>query len=362
MSLTVVVGGQYGSEGKGKLVSYLACMTEGEVAVVRCGGTNAGHTAEGNGKRWMLRQLPSGAVREDCELYLAAGMVIDVDLLLEEIARTGISPARLHIDTHATLIDETDAGTERTGDLRARVGSTLSGTGAAAARKLMREPNVVAAVADDALYAYRDDAVQSLHALLQRGAHIIVEGTQGAGLSLHHGNFPFVTGRDTTAAAFLSEAGLPVTAVSDVVMVLRTYPIRVAGNSGPMPAGEISWETVAERAGCPTALAEYTSVTGKLRRVGEFDFDLARRAVALNGPTSLAVHGVDYLAHTDLGCRSFEALSDTSRMWLTELELELHVPVRYVFTGPDGAELIDRGTEYRLAAPGRAVETRGLGT
>lgn len=349
MPLTVVVGGQYGSEGKGKLVSHLACREPGPVAVVRCGGPNAGHTAEGCGRRLMLRQLPSGAVDDHCQLAIAAGMQIDLDLLLREIDTAGVGPGRLTIDPNATLIDPADVEAERAQGLLERVGSTLTGTGAAIARKVMRAPEVRRAADVDALAPFIGDVSLCMTRLLDVGGHVIVEGTQGAGLSLHHGDYPHVTGRDTTAAAFLSEAGLAPRWLDDVIVVLRTFPIRVGGASGPM-RGEISWEEVRERSRYPQALAEYTTVTGRLRRIAEFDWELAGRAVRLNGPTALAVHGLDYVDHSDLGCRSSDELSARSQAFLDELEARLGVPVRWLFTGPAGEDLIDRGPDEPFSA------------
>jgi adenylosuccinate synthase len=128
-------------------------------------------------------------------------------------------------------------------------------------------------------------------------------------------------------------------------MVLRTYPIRVGGPSGPL-RNEISWEEIQGRSGYPTALAEYTTVTGRLRRVGEFDWELARSATQLNGPTALALHGADYLNYEDLGVKSWGALSQKTRGFVESLERELSVPVRYIFTGPDVNDLIDRKCKW----------------
>ncbi len=350
MALTVVVGGQYGSEGKGKLVSFLAKRNVPDVAVVRCGGSNAGHTADGLLGRALLRQLPSGAVEPDCRLLLAAGMQLDVDVLLREIEQLQITPDRLVVDRGAAVIDAQDRDTERSTQLYDRIGSTLTGTGSAAARKVMRDPCLKRAEDISELGPFIGEVSRELSRLLAAGTHVVVEGTQGAGLSLHHGPYPFTTGRDTTAAAFLSEAGLPPTRVTDVAMVVRTYPIRVGGPSGPL-FGEISWDEVARRSRYPTALAEYTTVTGRLRRIGEFDWDMAMDAVRLNAPTSLALHGVDYLNHADLAARSWSDLSKVSRAFIDRLERELGVPVRYIFTGPDGTDLIDRGCELRRSDP-----------
>jgi adenylosuccinate synthase len=279
-------------------------------------------------------------------LALAAGMQLDLDVLLSEIEMTEVEPERLAIDPNATLIDDQDVETEKSLLLGERIGSTLTGTGAALARKVMRIRDVRRAGDVEALSPYIADVSTRLHELIASNAHVIVEGTQGLGLSLHHGTYPYVTARDTTAAAFLSEAGLPPTLVDDVVVVLRTFPIRVGGPSGPLP-GETTWEDIRVRAGYPEALAEYTTVTGRLRRVAGFDWDLAERAVRLNGATAIAVHGLDYINHDDLGCRSRERLSRCSRQFVEDLEGRLNVPVRWLYTGPGGDDIVDWGSESR---------------
>ena len=127
------------------------------------------------------------------------------------------------------------------------------------------------------------------------------KGTQGAGLSLYHGKYPYVTSRDTSVAGCLSEAGIPPSRVRRVVMVCRTYPIRVespkSSTSGPMGT-EINWKTVSKRSGIPRSQLEdkeKTSTTHRRRRVAEFDWELLRRASALNGPTDVALAFADYL-------------------------------------------------------------------
>ena len=340
MALSVVTGGQYGSEAKGKLVSYLACSSSVPTSVVRCGGPNAGHTASAPGRSLTLRQIPSGVVDERAQLYLAAGMVLDLPVLLDEIGQTHLTPARLHIDPAAILLDETDRLAES--GLRDRVGSTLSGTGAATARKVLRVPGLRLAAAAPELSPYLGDVSALLNADLDARTPVIVEGTQGFGLSLHHSLvYPFTTSRDTTAAAFLSEAGLSPRLVTDIFMVLRTYPIRVAGNSGPL-AYETDWPTVTKLSGYPRPLSEFTTVTHRLRRVGRFDLELVRRAVRVNRPTGIALHGLDYLAYQDFGKTSFSDLSATSRTFIDRLESDLGVPVLFLFTGPDAEHIIDR--------------------
>jgi adenylosuccinate synthase len=341
MGVTVVVGGQYGSEGKGKLVAHLARTARGPVAVARCGGTNSGHTVEYRGTPYPFRQLPSAAVLEGVQLFLAAGMVIDVDLLLKEIAEVGLDEDRLHVDRNAVLLDQGDVSTESGSSLRERVGSTLSGTGSATARKVLRDPTQKTAKAAPDLKKFITNVSQDLNKLIDSGTAVVVEGTQGIGLSLHHSpHFPFATSRDTSAAAFLSEVGLAPTLVSDVVVVFRTFPIRVAGNSGPLP-NEMTWEELARRAGSPSPFSEFTTVTKKLRRVGEFDWDQAEEAVRINRPSRLALHGMDYISFSDRGARRLSDLSFESRRFIERVESRLAVPVHFIFTGPRNEDIID---------------------
>jgi len=342
MPLTVVVGGQYGSEGKGKMVAHLVMNSALPTSVVRCGGSNAGHTAHVGGRTYRLRQLPTGVVAEDCKLFLAAGMLIDLEVLSSEIATCGVAASRLRIDRNAAVISDEDKKEENRLGLRQRIASTLSGTGAATARKVLRDAGLRLAKDIPELREYIGDVSRELNDAYDRGEHVIVEGTQGFGLSLHHTQaFPFATSRDTTAAAFLADAGLSPLLVTEVVLVLRTYPIRVGGNSGPMYR-EITWREVARRSGCKQELAEYTTVTGTLRRVGEFDWHLAERSVRANRPTALAIHGLDYLDYTDCGKSRWDSLGCKSRTFVQDIERRLQVPVRYLFTGPGEADLIDR--------------------
>ena len=343
MPVTVVVGGQYGSEGKGKMVSYLSCAASDPTSVVRCGGSNAGHTAQGFGQTLRLRQVPSGVVNKNCSLYLAAGMVIDLPVLLAEIELTSLDPSRLRIDRNAIVMRQDDSNAEKHAGLRDRIGSTLSGTGFATARKVLRQEGVDLARTVPQLKGFISNVSEQINDAVDRGEHVIVEGTQGMGLSLHHADhYPYVTSRDTTASAFLSDAGLAPALVTETILVLRTYPIRVAGKSGHMYL-EITWDDVRQRSGYPYPIAEYTTVTNALRRIGEFDWELAEQAVRLNRPTAIAIHGADYIDYLDYGKRDWTLLGAKSRAFIDEIETRLNTIVGYVFTGPKEGQLIDRG-------------------
>lgn len=332
MSCTIVVGGQFGSEGKGKVVSLMAAQVH-EPWVVRCGGPNSGHTVSVAGSEVVLRQVPAGAGHPRAVLLLGAGCAVDVDILLAEMEKLGLGRERVVVDPRAVLVTEADKAVEA--DAVIRIASTSSGTGAAMARRMMRSPDVLLAGQCDAIRTrVRVEPVAPLlHAQLTRGGHVIVEGTQGFGLSLLHGSeYPYVTARDTTAAGFASEVGLSPRHINSIVVVIRTFPIRVGGNSGPLP-DEVDWETVRRISGAPKVMPEYTSVTHRLRRVAKFDLNAVVTACRYNYPTALAVMGLDRLDYQDTGKRRLADLTAGARQFLRKLEQSTGVPVAWAGTG-----------------------------
>jgi adenylosuccinate synthase len=134
-------------------------------------------------------------------------------------------------------------------------------------------------------------------------------------------------------------------------MVIRRYPIRVAGRSGPLKS-EITWEEVAKRAGYPRPIAEYTTVTGNLRRIGDFDEEVVERAVEANRPTGLALHGADYIDYRDYGLTSWDSLGPRTVDFIHYLEDRFGIPVLFVFTGPEGGQLIDRREALGMSTMG----------
>ena len=341
----VVVGGQYGSEGKGHIASYLSR----EYAVlVRVGGPNAGHKVFQEPNPYTHHQLPSGTSRNaSAKLILAPGCVLDCQKLMEEIAKYGVDADRLSIDPQAMIISRADIRGEAA--LKERIGSTGQGVGFATARRIKeRGGNVILAkdVAD--LRPFVRETWSLLEEAYRKNQNVLVEGTQGAGLSLYHGSYPYVTSRDTSVAGCLAEAGIPPSRVRKIIMVIRTYPIRVQnppiGTSGPMDL-EISWDVVASRAHIPgsqLSKTEKTTTTGRDRRVGEFDWALLRRAAALNGPTDLALTFVDYLNRSNEKARRYEQLTSETKQFIEEVERVGAAPVSLISTRFDFRSIIDR--------------------
>jgi adenylosuccinate synthase len=331
MPVTVVAGGQFGSEGKGKVAHSLA-KEMGAAAAVRVGGPNSGHTVvDDNGNQIIFRQLPTAAILPDIHCILPAGSYVRLDVLLREIEVAHLSPDRLSIDPNAIVITDRQVAEENASNLYATIGSTLTGTGAAVKARIERSSGVTLAQQDEALQRYVRPTTPFLRSVLQRNERVVIEGTQGFGLSvLHSMHYPFVTSRDTTAAGFVSEAGLSPLDVDDIVLVLRAFPIRVSGNSGPM-FKEISWSEVTSESGSPTQLTEYTSVTRRLRRVARFDSEMVRRAVLYQRPTRIVLNHVD---HVDAECARFGVLTAKALTFVHKVESDIGGKISFVGWGP----------------------------
>ena len=191
----VLVGGQFGSEGKGHIVSHLASEYD---YLLRVGGPNAGHKVFEGGTSFTFHQLPSGSRCSEAKLLIGPGAVLNVDKLLEEIAECKIEYGRLSIDPLAMTICAADIRYER--KLTKSIGSTGQGVGAATARRILRRGSRELTLAQDVpdLERYIKPTLDVLEDAIGRRMKVLVEGTQGTGLSLYHGYYPYVTSRDTT--------------------------------------------------------------------------------------------------------------------------------------------------------------------
>lgn len=342
MGVTVVVGAQFGGEGKGKTTSYLSSHKKYDM-VVRVGGPNSGHTISVDGKQVILRQVPAGVVNRNSSLYIAAGGIIDLRVLFDEIRRFGITPDRLKVDRNAVVMDDSYSKEESSKGLGERIGSTLSGTGIAVSKRTLRGSDVRLARDVKELFPYLSDVKLDINDGYDNGKNIIIEGTQGFGLSLYHTQYyPFCTSRDTTASGFLGEVGLSPRTVSEICLVVRTFPIRVGGNSGPLP-NEIDWATLRKESGYPYDIVEFTSVTKKIRRVARFEADLVKLAAKVNRPTSISLMGMDYLSYDERGKRNYDDLSKRSKEFIWNVEKLTNAKVVLVGTGPTDFEILERG-------------------
>jgi len=331
MPCTIVVGGQYGSEGKGKTVALTAARLD-EPWVVRCGGPNSGHTVTIRGTERVLRQVPAAADHPRAMLLLSAGCAVDEDVLLDEVDALGLSKERVIVDSRAILITAEDK--QREAALVDDIASTGTGTGSALARRMLRRNVLLASDSQRLKDRVRVEHVAPLlHKALDADHDVIVEGTQGFGLSLLHGtHYPFVTSRDTTASGFAMEVGLSPRQIDDVIMVIRTFPIRVGGNSGPLE-DEISWEEVQHISRAPDIQPEYTSVTRRLRRVARFNMEMVKLACMYNRPTSIALMGLDRLDSTNAELKEWVSLSQKAMSFIDYVEGETGIIVSLAGTG-----------------------------
>jgi adenylosuccinate synthase len=336
MPCHVVLGGQWGDEGKGKIVDYLSADVQ---AVVRAqGGANAGHTLVIGGRKLALHQVPSGIGHPQCLGVLGNGMVVDPAALLEEIValeRLGlVVRERLRVSTSAHMVlpchklqdhlEERLRGTGAVGttgrgigpayaDKAARAGLQLgvflrpaAEAGERLAETLRRKQAVLRGLdpgrefdvhaMTESVLACRDeiapllcDTQALLHDLCDAGSSILLEGAQGAMLDLDHGTYPFVTSSSCTSAGALVGSGIPPQQVSAVTAVVKAYATRV-GN-GPFPTEDRG--PIGDR--LRQIGQEYGATTGRPRRCGWFDAVAARWAARVSGFTQLAVTKLDVL-------------------------------------------------------------------
>jgi adenylosuccinate synthase len=341
----VVSGGQYGSEGKGRVAAKLVIDNKVKYSV-RCGGTNAGHSLTfADGSVLSARQLSmAGVVDKDVMLVLPAGSLINPDILKLEIEKLGISPSRILVDRNAMMIEQQDIDLEAGNSMFDKISSTQSGVGAASARRIMRSKDVKLAkdVSVEGLpwESMLADTAKILNDAVDQGENVLIEGTQGFGLSLYHSPFyPCTTSRDTGTSAFVSESGLSPRLVTDVVLVMRAFPIRVSGTQAGPIQDEMTWEQVTKESGYPHDLTEMTSVTKKVRRVGRFDFEMVKRACMINRPTQLAIVALDYIDYANKGKKNFYQLTPNTQAFVHQIQRVTGVRVGFIGTGPEFTEL-----------------------
>jgi adenylosuccinate synthase len=343
----VAVGGQYGSEGKGHVCAYLA---SGYDVLVRVGGPNAGHKVKH--PEYTYVQLPSGTQsNRKARVLIGAGATIWLPQILKEINELGLGPERLSIDPQAIIIEQSDREyEERSMDA---IGSTKQGVGVATARKILGRDEkdhlgapVRLARNIEELQTFLKSTAEELERAYARGQRIFLEGTQGTDLSLHHASYPHVTSRETTASGCLADAGIAPGRVRKVIMVTRTYPIRVGGTSGPM-SRIIGPETIAARSGLSVEEIEKTEVgtiSGKRRRIAEFDWEQVRRSAVMNGATDIALSFADYISAINRRARRFEDLTRQTKTFIENVERVTNAPVSLISTRFGARGIIDRRT------------------
>ncbi len=337
MSNIIVLGAQWGDEGKGKIVDLFSDRFD--VIVRYQGGNNAGHTVYIGPIKYVLKLIPSGILRPGKLAVIGNGVVIDPAALMDEIdglQKAGIDvTSQLRISNRAQVIFPFHRLVEKISEAskdknRVAIGTTARGIGPAyedkAGRRGMRIADILDAEAFPALYQQmrRDkqriaeafgvegidedalertrllaerlrpmvcDTATLLHEKIRAGQRILLEGAQGTMLDIDHGTYPFVTSSSTTAGGACTGTGIPPTAIHGVIGVAKAYITRVGG--GPFPSESL--DEVGES--IRKAGNEFGSVTGRPRRCGWFDVPLLRYTAMINGFDSLILTKLDVLDH-----------------------------------------------------------------
>ena len=331
MTSTIVVGGFFGDEGKGKIISYLASTDNPKIIVRGGAGPNAGHTIRDGNKTYKVRMLPSGFLNKNAKMMIGPGVVINPDVLLKEIQEFGVS-GRVFIDKNCGIIEESHLARDSKGDLKEKIGSTGSGTGPANADRAMRILKLAKDI--DSLSSLIVDVPAEINSALSSNQNVLVEGTQGTFLSLWHGTYPFVTSKDVTASGICADVGLGPKKIDEVIVVFKSYVTRVG--TGPLTK-EITPEEAESK-----GWSEFGTVTGRRRRAADFDFDLARRAIMLNSATQISITKLDVIFPDSAGKTFYEELSQDAKSFIKNIESELNTPVTIIGTGPCVHEIIDR--------------------
>ncbi len=345
----VLFGGQYGSEGKGVIAAAMASDYD---VHVRVGAPNAGHSFIGpDRKLWKMQTVPVGWCNPQALLIIGRGGLIAPELLRREVeAIADVDPSiygRLYIDAKCGVLDERFHQQEGgvNGEMHARIGSTGEGVGPAREARISRDPErfrLYRDLADEDVWFAQFEAVDTprvINTARQSGGKILLEGAQGQGLSLIHGPWPYCTSTDPGPAQLAADVGVPVTALGRIIACMRTYPIRVAGNSGPLN-NEIDFNVLSEKLGRP--VLEHTTVTGKVRRIAEWDMELAKTCCMLHGPNEIALTFLDYVNPDDEGVDDWTKLSEQSQNYVRHIEDKLRVPITFVGTGGPKLRVLKR--------------------
>ncbi len=342
MPATVIVGGFFGDEGKGKIIAHLALRDHPTVAARGGVGPNAGHTVEYNGKTFKLRMLPSTFIYEKCRLLIGPGVLVNPKVFLDELEMTE-TKSRAGVDPQCSIIEESHIERDRNDPhLSQVIKTTGTGIGPATEDRVKRIAKTAQQI--DELKPYLVDVPSAVNQALDRNENVIIEGTQGTFISLVHGTYPFVTSKDVTASATCADVGVGPRRVNDVIIVFKSFVTRVG--AGPLN-GEISEGEASTR-----GWSERGTVTGRQRRAAPFDFELARRGVMLNSANQIALTKFDVLFPEVKGIREFEEVPVKGREFIEEIEHKTGAMVTLIGMGADSMAIIDRRREVREARVG----------
>lgn len=287
MAIDVIIGGQGGDEGKGKIAEWLSINKNYSICA-RVSAPQAGHSVYYKEKRIGLALLPCGFVNPNATLLIGRGALISVNKLKKELEETGIDHSRLKIDYKATIVTEEHLQEERENShLMGNIGSVGTGVGPCRRDKIMRK-NLLFAEDISELKDYLADTKKLIFDALEKEERILLEGDHGAKLDLIHGEYPYVTSRSVNVSSFLGELGAGPKDVRDIYLVLKPYTTRVG--PGPLEK-EISDEKVLKWA--HEQGGETGTVSKRLRRIGKFEWENVKEVIKMNSATKIAITHMD---------------------------------------------------------------------
>ena len=265
---------------------------------------------------------------------IGAGVLVNPDVLYKEfddLAKYNVKE-RMSIDPRCAIITEDHMNRDKSSQyLAKKIGSTGSGCGPANSDRVMRTIELARDIPE--LEEYIADVSLACNEAIDNGEDVFIEGSQGFALSLYYGSYPYVTSKDTTASTFAADVGVGPTKVDEVINVFKAYISRVG--EGPFPT-EMSQEEAESK-----GLEEYGVVTGRRRRIGYFDMNLAKESCRINGATQIALTCVDRLYPDCAKTQDYSVLSAETKAFIDEIETETGVPVTIISTGPDLKDTID---------------------
>ncbi|MEQ8964873.1 MAG: adenylosuccinate synthetase [Azospirillaceae bacterium] len=328
--ITIVVGGQYGGEGKGKVCAFLARNENFEI-VCRCGGINSSHTIVQNDRAYRFRMLPTAVSEARPKIVFGPGSLLHIPTLLKEMSDWNVHKDDVLIDPLAGIVSEECIKAQRQDSRYQTIGSTLTGTGYATAERAKRRLKLARDYQE--ISAMLGCTRNFLYRAAEQNKRILLEGHQGALLSNYHGDYPFTSSRDSTAAAMLSEVGLGLRWKYDVVLVIKAFETR-------NHVGKLRNEIAADKAlrmGIKEVGGGSWGIADRARRVGMFDHEVLQTAVQLNTPNRIALTGVDYLFPSMKDATSADVEVADFETFLKSIQGWAGVAVEIVTTGPETA-------------------------
>ena len=298
-------------------------------------GPNAGHTVIVGEKKFGVRMCPSGFVYPDARLMIGTGVLVDPRVFSQEVEVLGVE-GRIFIDTRCAIIDESHIAEDKNNKhLSQKVGSTGTGCGPANRDRAMRTARLARDLPE--LSKYLVDVPLEINTALDADENVVLEGTQGFGISLYYGSYPFVTSKDTSASQMAADNGVGPTRIDDVIVVFKAFPTRVG--EGPFVT-EMSSSQAKD-----LGIQEFGTVTGRERRIGTWDGEMARYASMINGATQVALTGIDHIDPSCFGATTYSQLTKPVIDFLEQVESDTGCPVSLISTGPEMSQIIDLRSE-----------------